>query len=58
MAKIFKRAASTIAASLMLCTVVTGSISKETVTTAAPDEYHDDPDAVLVGTAGIKRQGH
>jgi aryl-phospho-beta-D-glucosidase BglC (GH1 family) len=42
MAKIFKRAASTIAASLMLCTVVTGSISKEAVTTAAPDEYHDD----------------
>ncbi len=42
MAKLIKKAASSIAAALMLCTVVTGSISKEATTTAAPDEYHDD----------------
>ncbi len=42
MKKIFKKAASSIAASLMLCTVITGSIPEAVNTTAAPDEYHDD----------------
>ncbi len=42
MNKIFKKAASSIAAALMLCTVVTGSIPKAVNTNAAPDEYHDD----------------